>query len=246
MTAISGFFTDIVLGPLRPPAQIEQWNIDANDPFGFKHWESGNYLPNAKIGLVGGFDAQFESGQSLNFGQTEASDTGFLTDTIVFTFNLGEVNTNVDSFFDEMIAASSVGTNFKAFNMKFWVGDLTAFSATGIANPVFHMRQSSGWLRGFSVVPGAANVVPVPSSLPSSGNIFSKSTGAFVSGVYNNFEFSNYVYLRGEFPSGVTPLGTYGGLGQKTFTFNFSYDWTDINAAVLLGDLLPCTTPVSI
>ncbi len=242
MTAISGFFTDSVLGPLRPPAQIEQWDKDANDPFGFRHWESGNYKPDAKIGLVGGFDAQFESGIVLNFGQTEISDVGFFTDTIVFTFNLGEVNSHPDSFFDQMIVASSVGTNFKAFNMKFWVGDLTAFTATGIAIPIFHMRQSSGWLKGFNVTPAGPSVEIVPSSLPSSGNVFSKMSSVFISGVYQDIELSNFIYLRGQFASGVTPLGTYGGLGDKTFTFNFSYDWTNIDANVLISDLSPCVS----
>ncbi len=243
MTAISGFFTDTVLGPLRPPAQIQQWDRDANDPFGFRQWESGNYKPNAKIGLVGGFDAQLESGNVLNFGEVTTNDNGFLTDTVVFTFNFGEVNAHPDSFFDQMVAASSVGTNFKAFNMRLWRGSVSAFTSTGAPTPVFHFLQSSGWKRGFTVTPGGADTSIVPTAIPPSGNIFANQTGVFVSGVYQDVSFSNFIYMRGKFPAGAFTLGTYGGLGESTFTFNFSYDWTDINAAVLVSDLLPCLSP---
>ncbi len=243
MTAISGFFTDTVLGPLRPPAQIQQWDRDANDPFGFRQWESGNYKPNAKIGLVGGFDAQFESGTVLNFGESTTNDSGFLTDTVVFTFNFGEVNSHPDSFFDQMVAASSVGTNFKAFNIRLWRGSVSAFTSASVPTPVFHFLQSSGWKRGFSVTPGGADTSVVPTSIPPSGNIFANQTGVFISGVYQDVSFSNFIYMRGKFPAGAFTLGTYGGLGESTFTFNFSYDWTDINAAVLVSDLLPCLSP---
>lgn len=243
MTAISGFFTDTVLGPLRPPAQIQQWDRDQNDPFGFRHWESGNYKPDAKIGLVGGFDAQFESGTVLNFGETITNDNGFLTDTVVFTFNFGEVNSNVDAFFDQMVAASSVGTNFKAFNMRLWVGNVNAFTSKSVPVPEFHFLQSSGWLKGFNVTPGGPNTSVVPTSIPPSGNILANNTGVFISGVYQDVSFSNFIYLRGQFPAGSFALGTYGSLGEDSFTFNFSYDWTDINAAVLISDLLPCLSP---
>lgn len=245
MTAISGFFTNAVLGPLRPPAQIEQWDRDANDPFGFRQWESGNYKPDAKIGLVGGFDAQFESGVVLNFGEIEVVDAGFLTDTVVFTFNFGEINTHTDSFFDQMLAASSVGVNFKAFNMKFWVGNLTAFISVSSPIPQFHFLQSSGWKQGFNVTPGDTDTFVVPTSMPASGNILSNTSSVFISGVYQDVSFSNFVYLRGQFPTGSYPLGTFGGLGERSFTFNFSYDWTDINASVLVSDLLPCLSPVT-
>jgi len=245
MTAISGFFTDAVLGPLRPPAQIQQWDRDANDPFGFRQWESGNYRPDAKIGLVGGFDSQFESGNVLNFGEVIADDSGFLTDTVVFTFNFGEVNGHPDSFFDQMVAASSIGTNFKAFNMRLWTGNVNAFTSVSVPLPTFHFLQSSGWKQGFNVTPGGANTSVVPTSIPPSGNIFANNTGVFISGVYKDVSFSNFIYMRGEFPAGSFTLGTYGGLGEDSFTFNFSYDWTDINASVLVSDLLPCLSPVA-
>ncbi len=243
MTAISGFFTDTVLGSLRPPAQIQQWDRDANDPFGFRHWESGNYKPDAKLGLVGGFDAQFESGNVLNFGEIVTNDIGFLTDTVVFTFNFGEVNSHTDSFFDQMVSASSVGVNFKAFNMRLWQGSVSAFTSTSVPVPTFHFLQSSGWKKGFNVTPSGVDTFVMPTSAPPSGNILANQTGVFISGVYQDLSFSNFIYMRGQFPSGAFALGTYGGLGAKTFTFNFSYDWTDIEAAILVSDLLPCLSP---
>ncbi len=245
MTVISGFFTDTVLGALRPPAQIQQWDRDANDPFGFRHWESGNYKADAKLGLVGGFDAQLESGNVLNFGEIVTNDNGFLTDTVVFTFNFGEVNSHTDSFFDQMISASSVGLNFKAFNMKVWRGSVGAFASAGVPVPTFHFLQSSGWLQGFNVTPSGADTSVMPTSIPPSGNIFANQTDVFISGVYTDTSFSNFIYVRGQFPSGAFALGTYGGLGENTFTLKFSYDWTDINATTLVSDLLPCLSPTS-
>lgn len=243
MTAISGFFKDTVLGPLRPPAQIQQWDRDATDPLGLRHWESGNYKTDAKLGLVGGFDAQLESGNVLNFGEIVTNDSGFLTDTVVFTFNFGEVNSHVDSFFDQMISASSVGLNFKAFNMKMWRGSVSAFTSASVPAPIFHFLQSSGWKQGFNVTPGGADTSVMPTSIPPSGNIFANQTDVFISGVYTDTSFSNFIYVRGQFPSGAFALGTYGGLGENTFTLKFSYDWTDINATTLVSDLLPCLSP---
>jgi hypothetical protein len=239
MTIVSGFFETSVVGPLRVPGQILQWDRDKVNPSGFRHWESGEYKPDAKIGLVGGFAAQRESGNALDFGLVDVVDAGFLTDTIVFTFNLGEVNSHENSFFNQMVAASSVGTNFKAFNMKLWVGDLTAFTASGVPTPIFHMRNSAQWIQGLRISPNNSGVVVVPSSLPISGNIFSRNNNTFISGAYQDLQFSHFIYLVGEFPSGTFPLGTYGGLGDSDFTFKFSYDWTDINANVLATDLLP-------
>jgi hypothetical protein len=226
---------------LRAPGQVLQWRPANVDPSGLRHWESGNYRADAKVGFVGGFDAQFESGMALDFGSVNAEDAGFLTDTIALTFNMGEVNTHVDSFFDQMVAVSSVGTNFKAFNMKFWVGDLTAFSATGVPTPIFHMAKSADWIRNKHVAPNGPGVEIVPSSLPASGNVLARSPSTvFVSGVYKDLEFSHFIYLAGEFPSGAFPLGTYGGLGQQDFTFKFSYDYTDIFANVKASDLDFC------
>jgi hypothetical protein len=181
-----------------------------------------------------------ESGRALDFGQVNTDDAGFLSDTVVITFNLGEVNSNIDSFFNEMVSASSVATNFKAFNMKFWQGNLSAFvDVSGIPKPTFHYFTSPTWSRGLQIIPGDSNVFILPSSLPTSGNIFN-NTNVFISGAYKNAEFSDFIYLRGQFPSGNYTLGTYGGLGVRTFTFRLTYDYSNINANILETDLLPC------
>jgi len=241
MPIVSGFFQSSVVGPLRAPAQILQWDRDLVNPSGFRQWESGNYRPDSKVGFVGGFQAQLESGNALNFGQVNAEDAGFFTDTIVLTFNMGEVNSHLDSKFDQMVAASSVATNFKAFNLKFHVDNLTAFTASGIPSPTFYMRRSAQWLQGLQVLPGNSGVEVVPSSLPPSANVLVKQQNlVFVSGAYLENEFTHFIYLRGQFPSGSFPLGTYGGPGQNNFTFKFSYDWTDINANVINSDLAAC------
>lgn len=238
---MSGFFSNQVVGPLRAPGQIQQWDRDQKNPATLRHWESGNYKPDAKIGLVGGFTAQLESGRALDFGESVPESGGFLTEMAVITFNMGEVNSHPDSFFDQMVAASSVATNFKAYNMKLWVGDLTAFtSVSGLPAPTFFYRTSPTWIRGLSFNPGDANVFVLPSAMPASGNIFNEGTDVFISGAYKDAEFTDFVYLRGQFPSGSFPLGTYGGLGLGTFTFKFSYDYTNIDANVLRSDLEAC------
>jgi len=138
------------------------------------------------------------------------------------------------------VAASSVATRFKAYNMKFWVGNLSAFGS-GLPSPAFYMKKSAEWVQGLQVVPGDPGVEVVPSSLPTSGNIMAKSPPTvFISGAYLDSEFSHFVYLRGQFPAAAYSLGTYGGLGVVGFDFRFSYDWTDIKANVLESDLETC------
>jgi len=239
----SGFFPTIIIGSLRAAGQIEQWSRNSIDPTGYRHHESGEYKTDAKrlVALCGGFTAQKESGVAINLGQIIIPDnsSGFMSETAVLTFNLGEVNSHPSSFFNQMIDASSVGTNFKAFNMRFWEGNLIAFS--GLPQPTFYFRNSATWRRGYILDPIDASGNPnsgifvLPSSMPDcSPNVFSKSPDSvFVSGNFLENEFSHFLYVRGVFPSGNYPLGTYGGLGLKTFTFKFSYDWTERTANVL-------------
>ena len=233
MPTASGFYSNTVIGKLRAPAQIIQWNISKVRPSGWRHIESGVYRPEAKIGWVGGFPAQGASGNALDFGQVEVENTGFWTPTVGLTFNLGEVNTHPSSFF---VNATTVGTNLKAFNMKFWMPNKTVFTDVGYS-PVFYYNTYWVWQSGIQMrdtTPGAA---VVPSSLPASQNLYSKNNSIFVSGVFQDLEFSHYVYIAAQFPSGNYTLGNYGGLGSGNFTFRVTYDWTDINANTLSTDV---------
>lgn len=239
----SGFFPTTVVGMLRAAGQVEQWDRNAIDPTGFRHHESGEYRPDAKklVALCGGFTAQMESGVAINMGQIvlPPPTSGFKTDTVVLTFNLGEVNSHPDSFFDQMVAASSVGPNFKAFNMRFWEGSLSAFS--GLPRPTFYFRNSATWRRGYTLDPLTSSgtlhsgVFILPSSMPDCDMLIKAKDPevVFVSGNFKEPEICHFLYVRGIFPSGNYPLGTYGGLGLKTFTFKFSYDWTSIDAHVI-------------
>lgn len=235
--AVSGFFENSVVGALRAAGQILQWNIDQVSPSGWRHHESGQYKPGAKTGLVGGFTAQKESGIAIDFGQINIAESGFYTDTVALTFNLGEVNSNSDSFFNQMVANSSVATNFKAFNMRIWVGSLSAFS--GQPQPTFYFRNSADWRRGYHLFPSDSGVSVLPSSMPTSQNVLSKGDNdVFVSGNFLEKQFSHFIYIRALFPSGTIgqgkdyALGTYGGLGQGDFTLKFSYDYTNIDSLV--------------
>lgn len=249
----SGFFPNTVIGPFRAAGQIEQWDLTKPDPSGFRHWESGQYKPSAKgifdlpidgskppDALVGGFQAQKESGTALDFGQTTIEDTGFITNTIAITFNLGEVNFNTASYFNIMVSDDTVGTEFKAANLRFWIDSQAAFSGY---NPRFYFLTSNAWSGSFVMTSGTPGAIPLPSSMPGTQNVFvDHNSDVFVSGSYRETELTHFMYVMAEFPNEPDGyvLGTYGGLGSGTFTFKFSYDWTGIDANVRLTDLLNC------
>jgi hypothetical protein len=239
----SGFFSDQVVGALRAPGQILQWQVRSVNPSGWRHHESGVLKPDAKlVPFCGGFTAQKESGVPVDFGQILFDASGFATPTIPITFNLGEVNSHPDSYFNLMVADGSVSSDFKAFNMRFWVGNLDAFA--GLPQPTFYFQNSAEWRRRFRLEPFvsgiealglAAGVSVVPSSMPLSGpNVFAKSPDSpFISGSFQEKEMSHFLYVKGVFPSGNYPLGTYGGLGQGDFTLKFSYDYTSLDANII-------------
>jgi hypothetical protein len=244
----SGFFPASVQGQLRAPAQVTQWRQSAVDPSGiFKHIESGVFKVGAKFdvdftadSIRGGFDAMAESGNAINFGSIAPTTSGFTSSTAVLTFNLGEVNFHPNSFFDQLNTLCEVGTNFKAFNMRFWLNNQSAFSVNS-TSPTFYYTTSADWRRDFKLTGSFSGALIVPSSMPITQNLFVKGDNdVFVSGAYLPAEYTHYLYLAAEFPSGTYQLGTYGGLGQKTFTFRFSYDYTDIDAAVRETDLDGC------
>jgi hypothetical protein len=232
MATESGFYSTEVIGRLRAPGQVEQWDKVRLDPSGYRHHESGQYKADSKVlpTLVGGFTAQKESGVPLDFGSIYIEESGFRTNTAVFTFNQGEVNSHPNSYFNEMVAASSVG-EFKAFNMRLWQGNLDAFS--GLPQPTLYYRNASQWIQNYDLQPSDSGVLILPSSMPLTQNIFSKHPDDFaVSGNFREAEFTHFIYMKGFFPSGSYQLGTYGGLGLDTFTINFSYDYTDLEAFI--------------
>ena len=245
----SGFFAGSVSGALRAPGQIEQWNETRPSPIGFRHWESGANKASAKgfsrldpDGLVGGFTAQKESGRAAEFGNTFVSESGFVTPTLTLTFNLGEVNTHPDSFFNIMVSDGSVSDQFKAFNMRFWIDNDSVFRDKGYQPQWFYI-QRSGWIRNFTMTSGTAGALPLPSSLPDSQNIFVNGTDIFASGAYRDAAFSNFIHVVGHFPplsSGTYDLGTYGGIGTSGFKFRLSYEWTGIEALTRVTDTTPC------
>jgi hypothetical protein len=232
--AVSGFYPNEVVGNLRPPGQVTQWSVNGKNPGTLRHWESGQYRPSAKLGIRDGFTAQRESGVALDFGEVIVDNSGFFTNTVAVTFNFGEFNSHPNSFFNE---ASGIATNFKGFNVRLWVHDVTAFTSSGWV-PIFYFLSSLNWKKGLQLRPSTPNAQIMPSSLPDNQNILTRATNeVFISGAYKPSEFSRYVYIVGQFPSGNYSLGTYGGLNSNDFTFRWSYDWTDITANVLRTDV---------
>jgi hypothetical protein len=260
----SGFFPTEVQGHLRPSAQIIQWNIAAPNPSGRRHVESGSYRKTAHLQNCGGFTAQQESGVALDFGRIAlpGGGSGFDTATACITFNMGELNKNVFSRFDRLFnRGSGEGSeDLTCFNFRMWIGNLSAFDVVAYSglnrnpihiDPVFHYRESAEWRQRYRLeltevsggVSGApqvpvSGVAIVPSSMPEWPNVFARENEVMVSGAYLDREFSNFVYLRGNFPDlpsgSYYKLGTYGGLGQKDFTLKFSYDYTRLDSNILV------------
>lgn len=252
--AQSGFFPTTVVGHLRPPGQIVQWNIASPNPSGFRHVESGAIKRTANANHRGGFTAQKESGVAINFGNILAHDTSsFETDTICLTFNLGQVNENPRSRFNFLynLGSGTFSTSLTAFNFRFWVGELTAFDSVAKSGsvtisgirPSFYYHESADWRRRYNLSLLDSSGVPVsgvyvlPSSMPSFPNIYSRANDVSISGSFKDREFTNFIYVKGFFPalpSGQKyKLGTYGGLGLKTFRLKFSYDYTALNANII-------------
>ena len=248
----SGFFSTEVIGHLRPTAQIIQWNIAAPDPSGGRHIESGAYKKTAHVANRGGFTAQMESGAAIDFGDLRipGDGSGFESQTIVLTFNMGELNKNINSKFDQLFNnGSGTGTeNLTAFNFRMWMGNLDAFDALAYSgvnkdeikiNPIFHFQQSAQWRQSYNLPINQAvlGVEIMPSSMPDCPNISSREDDISVSGAYKDREFTNFIYIKGEFPElpmGIFyKLGTYGGLGLDTFTLKFSYDYTAFDANII-------------
>lgn len=233
MSNPSGFYPTEVIGKLRPAANVLSWDRDYVDPSGYRHRESGIYKPDAKIGNMGGFPAQHESGVALSFGEVQPVTAGFYTETAIITLNLGEINGNPASYFN--LAQDNVGANLKIFNLKFWLASSGAFSSKGY-KPTFYYLPAKTWDRGRQIRSTTPGVAVVPLSMPASQNIFSKNNNIYISGCYKDLEFSHYIYIVGKFPAGTYELGEYGGLGSGNFIFKLSYDWTDKDATTLVGD----------
>lgn len=257
--AQSGFFPNEVLGHLRPTAQIIQWNPAAPNPSGRRHVESGSYRKTAHLQNVGGFTAQQESGVALDFGDIAipGGGSGFQTDTVPITFSLGDLNSNPNSRFNGMVGSGNGSEDLTAFNFRMWIGNLNAFNNVAYSgankdpvqvDPVFWYRESAQWRQAYQLEftdssgVQISGVSIVPSSMPDCPNVFSRGDEVMVSGAYQDREFSNFVYLRGNFPNLPSGqfyrLGTYGGLGQNTFTTKFSYDYTRKDSNIIVpGDV---------
>lgn len=259
MPTTSGFFLTAVSGYLRPSAQIVQWNIAAPNPSGLRHVESGAIKRTANLDNRGGFTAQMESGVAIDYGNIFIQDgSGFETDTVALTLNFGQVNENELSRFDRMWnnGSGTAATNLVGFNFRFWVGELNAFdnavnsgTSTVSVRPSFYFRESAEWRRNYALtlteasggVPGnpqvpVSGVFVLPSSMPDFPNIYSRERDISISGAFVDREFTNFIYTRAFFPqlpSGQNyRLGTYGGLGEKTFRLKFSYDYTAFDANI--------------
>jgi hypothetical protein len=230
--SVSGFYAASVTGNLRCAAQATQWDTNQYNPSGYRHWESGGYVQDAKERVPGGFDAQNITFSQLDFGEITPVTSGFDSKTVILTMNLGEVNNHPSSRFYN---TTGIGTNFKLFNIRFWLSSKSAFTDTGY-NADFYYKTSVHWLRYQNLGFHSPDMTIVPTALPTLPNVYvGKDNSLYASGSYKDLGYSHYIYMFGHF-SGAYPLGTYGTLGGDDFTFRFTYDWTEKGSDVLATD----------
>lgn len=199
----------------RPAITAWDWDLTKNDPSGYKHIESPSspYFPEAKQNLIGGFDAQGESGVALDFGRFAVEPTGDQTSSVkAITLQMADAS---GIYFDN---ASGVRRGLGITNAKLWLADETDITTSGVDINLWY--QTSGtWLKNHTMTSGSVGVLPFPTSEATAINLGN------VSSSIANSSSSDYVYLIATLPSGTYSKGQLGGLGNNwnlrvSYTFN--------------------------
>lgn len=196
----------------RPPIAAWSWDISKNDPSGYRTIESKSspYYPSAKKNMIGGFDAQNESGVSINFGEIpEDLSSDFTSDVQCMTIQTSNAS---GIYFDQ---ATSISSNIPISDTKVWLADQTDITTSGIDLKIWY-KEDANWLKNTTMTSGSSGVSLFPTSEASAINL-----GDIGSGV-SEFNISNYIYMIATLPSGAYNRGGLGGLGSN-WNFKVSY-----------------------
>lgn len=200
----------------RPPTVVYSWDTSKLDPSGYRHVESGAYMPAAKSDLIGGFNKQAESGVALNLATlTDLNPLSTVVgDTKALTVSLGAPS---GQNFDNATAGDIVD-GLRVYNIKMWMNDTSDVSASGI-NPTVYYRTDSAWTKDIALTSASSGVQAFPISEASGISLGS------VESTLEDSEITSYVYLFVELPSGAYNQGVVGGLGGG-YEIRVSYDFT--------------------
>ena len=196
----------------RPPIAAWSWDISKNDPSGYRTIESKSspYYPSAKKNMIGGFDAQNESGVSINFGEIpENLSSDFTSDVKCMTIQTSNAS---GIYFDQ---ATSISSNIPISNTKVWLADQTDIITSGIDLKIWY-KEDANWLKNTTMTSGSSGVSLFPTSEASAINLGDIGSGVSESNI------SNYIYMIATLPSGAYNRGGLGGLGSN-WNFKVSY-----------------------
>lgn len=112
---------------------------------------------------------------------------------------------------------SSLGTVNEVFNFRFYLSSISAWG-TGTYN--FKWKKVIPF--GASVALGAGDE-NIPTTLPTSGNVVSTASGAYIQSVAES-GVSEYIYTD-LFVGSDVQVGQYGGPGQGGFRYRLTYDF---------------------
>lgn len=176
---------------MTPILSIISWNTSGTLPSGARF--SNN--------VASGFDKILSTQPTglLDFGSVNNTTSGALSSTKVI--------------FGRLMALNDASE--KISNMRFWLPDSSAFNQGTYS---FHMDITTNWTQNRTIDDSYPSV---PTTLPTSQNLFRSDSGLALSGINEQSGVSQFIYLVNKVNSDV-PAKLYGGAG---FKYRLSYDY---------------------
>lgn len=200
----------------RPPVSIHEWDTSKNDPSGYRHIESGPYMPSAKGDLIGGFSKQNGSNKPLTVFSSEDIVLGATTGGGTKAINISLARPSGANF--SSASAGDIVDGLNVYNVTMWLNDQSGASASGIS-PDLYYKKSSSWLGDVTLTPASGGVSGFPTTQGSGINLGDITTD---SGLDDSL--TDYIYLFVELPSGIYGPGVVGG-SDNDYSIRVSYDF---------------------
>lgn len=200
----------------RPPVAVHSWDTSKNDPYGYRHIESGPYKPAAKGDLVGGFSKQNGSNTPLTVFSSENLDLGSTTNGGTKAVNVSLALPSGAGF--SSASAGDIVDGLNIYNVTMWLNDQSGASASGIS-PSLYYKKSSSWLGDVALTPASGGVSGFPTT-----QVSGIALGDITTGSNSDQSSTDYVYLFVELPSGSYGPGVVGG-PDNDYSIRISYDF---------------------
>ena len=173
-----------------PVVSLISWNTSGTFPSGARYSNL----------VASGFDRILSTSPTgiLDFGSVNNTTSGSISSTKVIFGRLMALNDATE----------------KISNMRFWLPDSSTFNAGTYS---FHRNFTTTWTQGDVI----DDTYPtVPTTLPTSQNIFRSDSGVALSGINENSGVTQLIYLAVKVASDV-PAKLY----QGSFEYRLSYDY---------------------